>query len=102
MDKHVHCEVIKAYAEGIPIEQFNGFTQHWMEVRGWTPEFSKDTDYRIKPGFEPLDYKALLKKYMAHVRHWDGSDYVEFINTSPLSKEEQDELIRLSEEPLDE
>lgn len=43
--KHIHCEVIKAWADGADIQCFSN--QKWVDVN--QPLFLDDTQYRIKP-----------------------------------------------------
>jgi hypothetical protein len=45
--KHVHCDLIKAWADGAQVQYLAGLTT-WRDVIG-TPCWSDDTQYRIKP-----------------------------------------------------
>lgn len=60
--KHVHCELIKAWAEGKEIEIYHANLKKWIfsENPGWQPNWQ----YRIKP--EEPDYgRIALNGYKA-------------------------------------
>jgi len=54
---HVHAEVIKAWADGKPIEWREEPLQRWRLIE--SPGFIKDYEYRIKPE-EVVDYTVVL------------------------------------------
>lgn len=45
MAKHVHCDLIKAWADGYEIERMSD--KGWIDVEN--PAWEKTTQYRIKP-----------------------------------------------------
>lgn len=54
---HVHAEVIKAWADGKPIEWREDPLQSWRLIEN--PGFIKGLEYRIKPE-EVVDYTVVL------------------------------------------
>lgn len=54
---HVHAEVIKAWADGKPVEWREHPSGYWK----WTgsPKFIEDYEYRVKPE-EVVDYTVVL------------------------------------------
>ncbi len=66
---HVHAEVIKAWADGLPVEWRSSPEQEWCSIEN--PGFVKDYEYRIKPK-EVVDYTIVLS---------DGRPGVCFIST---------------------
>lgn len=54
---HVHAEVIKAWADGKPVEWREDPLQNWRLIE--SPGFIKDYEYRIKPE-EVVDYTVVL------------------------------------------
>lgn len=50
--KHVHCEVIKAWAEGAEIQIRADPTHPWMDV-GNRPQWYEAYEYRVKPEPKP-------------------------------------------------
>lgn len=63
---HVHAEVIKAWADGKPVEWREDPLQSWRLIEN--PGFIKGLEYRIKPE-EVVDYTAV---------HQDGRPGVAF------------------------
>lgn len=53
----VHAEVIKAWADGKPVEWREGPLQSWRLLEN--PGFIEDNEYRIKPE-EAVDYAIVL------------------------------------------
>ncbi len=47
--KHKHCEVIKAWADGAQIQFRAPGDNSWNDINKWTPRWSEDLDYRVKP-----------------------------------------------------
>jgi hypothetical protein len=47
MPKHVHCELIKAWADGAEIEFFNPFSEDWKTTPA--PKWNLNVQYRVKP-----------------------------------------------------
>ena len=88
--KHKHCDVIKAWADGAQI-QFRALGDNsWSDINKWTPRWSEDHDYRVKPEKKQLwvrpygytherEYKQ-GKKYIGVLRfeqneeRWKGNE----------------------------
>ncbi len=50
MKPHVHAEIIKAWADGYPIQFRTGLDAEWRDVQNHsTPAFNTFQEYRIKP-----------------------------------------------------
>lgn len=47
MAKHIHADLIKAWADGAEIEYFDQCDQEWTVVH--SPSWAEDIKYRIKP-----------------------------------------------------
>ena len=47
MDRHIHADLIHAWAEGAEIEYWFEGDKEWYKT--WSPSFDPDTKYRIKP-----------------------------------------------------
>ena len=54
---HVHAEVIKAWADGKPIEWRENPSEDWQLIKG--PSFVENFEYRVKPE-EIVDYTVVL------------------------------------------
>lgn len=58
--KHVHCDLIKAWADGAKIQYFSLLSGTWVDLDG-EPLWKKDTKYRIKP--EVMKYRVAIFLY---------------------------------------
>ena len=47
MTRHIHADIIHAWAEGGEVEYWSIYINDWIDVID--PTFDKDTKYRIKP-----------------------------------------------------
>lgn len=56
---HVHAEVIKAWADGKPIEWRENPSEDWQLIKD--PSFVEDFEYRVKPE-EIVDYTIVSVK----------------------------------------
>ena len=54
---HIHCDVIKAWADGEEIEVFDRFLEKWIDSDNpyWNPEL----EYRVKPKELEFDWSVL-------------------------------------------
>jgi hypothetical protein len=63
MGKHVHAEVIKAWAEGAEVQvfrhEYDGY--YWEDTA--TPSFNIDFEYRVKPAEKVVRWLWLSKQY---------------------------------------
>ena len=66
---HIHAEVIKAWADGKPIEWRENPSEHWQLIRD--PSFVENFEYRVKPE-EVVDYTVVFP---------DGRPGVSFTST---------------------
>lgn len=66
---HVHAEVIKAWADGKPVEWRGNPSEDWQLIRN--PSFVEDLEYRVKPE-EVVDYTVVFQ---------DGRPGVAFTST---------------------
>lgn len=89
MARHVHCELIKAWAEGAEIE-FKNEHGNWMTVN---PSWGTDTEYRIKPRIIRKEGWVNVFKYhdpTIESRNWIGATIFnskeDAANDSPASK----------------
>lgn len=66
MAKHVHAEVIKAWADGAEIEWLDNIRADWIKVvvsPSWNPEYQ----YRVKP--TPEVFYARIWKFRADTQN---------------------------------
>jgi hypothetical protein len=68
--KHPHADIIKAWADGIPVQMWDG--ESWIDLdppgRCAAPAFWVDQKYRIKPPIKK--YRVALMKHPAYVKPW--------------------------------
>lgn len=55
MKKHLHYEIIRAYADGEEIQLLSSSTGNWVDIE--FPSFRNNIEYRIKA---PISEKAAL------------------------------------------
>jgi hypothetical protein len=70
MPKHVHCEMIKAWADGAKIQSRRNSAHIWLDVE--KPAWYEDFEYRIKPKL--LTYKIRLFIYRPYNSYY-GHDF---------------------------
>jgi len=56
--KHVHANLIKAWADGAEIEYFDSYEKRWLPPSGG-PAWSPDRKYRIKDPYQKLKEAAV-------------------------------------------
>lgn len=61
--KHKHCDLIKAWADGAEIQDYDYSLDKWLD--SGTPMWSENKKYRIKP--KTIKYRTYL------IKLWDGS-----------------------------
>jgi len=61
MGKHVHAEVIKAWAEGAQVQTLLQYTNEWKDEK--TPSWADDIEYRVKPAEKVVRWLWLSKQY---------------------------------------
>jgi hypothetical protein len=64
---HKHAEIIKAWADGHQIQFRPNGQEEWMDVGDYSPEWSLNTEYRIKP--EPKPDVVVLAMVYGYGRH---------------------------------
>ena len=58
MPKHVHCDLIKAWADGAEIQYKHPQTKEWRLI--YDPSWSEQYEYRIKPKTKVIKYRTYL------------------------------------------
>ena len=77
MKPHVHADIIKAWADGHPIQFRTGLDTEWLDVQTHsTPAFNSFQAYRIKP--QP---KLFTQEY--HVYMAEGHPFPTFTKAYP-------------------
>ena len=75
--KHKHADIIKAWADGVPVQCFCVFSNTWKDAETDFWEWSSHDTYRIKP--KGLKYRVALMA-SAH------SEYISFAASPPEAK----------------
>ncbi len=78
MKKHIHCDLIKQWADGAEIEVFNSTGGRWVGFVNKSPSWDEMLTYRIKPKYEDgwylcrrEDSELLRAKYLSNGKlHW--------------------------------
>lgn len=61
--KHKHAEVIKAWADGAPVQFLSPSTGQWQECGDDTPAWLPHYEYRVKPEPVKLRYRRYVTRY---------------------------------------
>ena len=62
--KHIHCDVIKAWADGEIIQYYDTDLLSWRDVCGNWPSFDPSIMLRVKPKPVTKWYRVALYKWM--------------------------------------
>jgi hypothetical protein len=73
MPKHVHCELIKAWADGKEIDFYDVDSNKWLTCE--KPAWNKNIRYRIKPELSPTHQVRffIYHPYCAYYEHVCGN-----------------------------
>lgn len=74
--KHKPCDIIKAWAEGEPVQHYSEKDNKWID--NTRPTWSLECEWRIKPKEEFLKYKNALLKFSdgsVHIHAYYPRDY---------------------------
>lgn len=61
--KHIHCEAIKAWAEGATVQYRSNDSRDWMIVA--YPTWSPTAEYRVKPDKPEINWDHVHETYVA-------------------------------------
>lgn len=67
IEKHPHCELIKAWADGFEIQYFCTYDKIWIDNKD--PSWSSGIKYRIKPKSKILKFRVAMIKGYVTVKH---------------------------------
>lgn len=71
--KHIHCDVIKAWADGEIIQYYDVYLHSWKDICGNWPTFDPNIRFRVKP-------KPVTKWYRVALFKKGNDDYFLFVS----------------------